>query len=58
MPSADKACVIYVRSEREAVEKFDKVYPSMRSRFLTGCLRYAVNNKDFVMQILFGELGK
>lgn len=50
--------VMYVRTNKEIVERFDVLYPSVRSRFLTRALEFAINSKDFAMQVLFGDLPK
>lgn len=48
--------VMYVRTDKQLVERFDALYPSVRSRFLSRALEFAINSKDFVMQVLFGDL--
>lgn len=50
--------VMYVRTSKELVERFDTLYPDVRSRFLSRALEFGINSKDFVMQILFGDLPK
>lgn len=48
--------VMYVRTDKQIVERFDALYPSVRSRFLSRALEFAINSKDFAMQVLFGDL--
>lgn len=48
--------VMYVRTDKQVVQRFDALYPSVRSRFLSRALEFAINSKDFAMQVLFGDL--
>lgn len=56
MIKKDNVRVCYTRLDKSTVDTFDRLYPDMRSRFISRALAYANQSKDFVMQILFGEL--
>lgn len=51
----ENATTIYVRTEKDVVETFDRLYPKNRSQFITCALRRACESQSFLIEVLYGK---
>lgn len=47
---------VHVNIDRDDVDRFERLYPRCRTRFLRRCMQIALNDKIFFDKIFFPEL--
>lgn len=58
MTKNDNVLTIHVNLDRDLVERFDRIYPNSRRRFVSNAFQIALINRNFFDKIFFKDIIK